>query len=200
VPLVKVIRRENAARTRGVPTATCATLLPMTLDRAHAGLVSRNEEPVAVTSLRDAFEKFKPRIEFIAFVGERPTEFRAEFRFTSIQDFDPESLQKHHETVDDPEPRRLPNDLADLKDSIDLLCRLKRRWQLPAVRRAWANPEHRNEIIAALARLRVELERLSEEETAAQPEVRPDHPPHAAQPQKSFVTNLIRRIKCLLLR
>ena len=56
----------------------------------------------------------------------------------------------------------LRNDLADLKNNIDLLYRVKDRWKLPTVRRAWANPEHRNEIIAALARLRGELEKLSE--------------------------------------
>ena len=55
----------------------------------------------------------------------------------------------------------LRNDLADLKTNIDLLYRLKDRWKLPAVRRAWANPEQRTEIIAALGKLRGELERVA---------------------------------------
>jgi hypothetical protein len=56
----------------------------------------------------------------------------------------------------------LRNDLADLKDNIDLLYRLKKRWALPAVRRAWNNPEQRKEILEALGRLRGELNRIAE--------------------------------------
>jgi hypothetical protein len=56
----------------------------------------------------------------------------------------------------------LRNDLADLKNNIDLLYRLKDRWKLPAVRRAWTNPEQRKEIIKALGQLRDELDKVAE--------------------------------------
>jgi type VI secretion system protein ImpB len=41
------------------------------------------------------------------------------------------------------------------------LYRLKDRWKLPAVRRAWAEENQRKEIIEALGRLRSELEKVS---------------------------------------
>jgi type VI secretion system protein ImpB len=163
MPLVKVIRKGITPHVRKVPTATCATVLPMTLDRVGADLAAENEEPVHVESLPDAFEKFKPKLKFIGFAGEEETEFRAEFQFRGIKDFDPENLQKHQETRgEDGQVHRSRNDLADLKNNIDLLYRVKDRWKLPTVRRAWANPQQRNEIIAALGRLRGELEKLSE--------------------------------------
>jgi type VI secretion system protein ImpB len=55
----------------------------------------------------------------------------------------------------------LHNDIADLKNNIDLLYRLKDRWKLPAVRRAWSRPEQRQEIINALGKLRTELEKVA---------------------------------------
>ena len=53
---------------------------------------------------------------------------------------------------------------ADLKNNIDLMYRLKDRWKLPAVRRAWSNPEQRRQIIAALEQLRDELDKVVEGE------------------------------------
>ena len=164
MPLIKVVRKGITPHVRKVPTATCAAMMPMTLDRVGAELASENEEPLPVESLQDAFEKFKPTLRFAGFAGEEETEFRADFQFRGIRDFDPENLQKRQEIRDeDGEARYARNDLADLKNNIDLLYRIKDRWKLPTVRRAWANPEHRKEIIAALGRLRAELEKLSEE-------------------------------------
>ena len=56
----------------------------------------------------------------------------------------------------------LRNDLADLKNNIDLMYRLKDRWKLPAVRRAWGSEEERKHIIDALGLLRSELEKVVE--------------------------------------
>ncbi len=162
MPLIKVIRKGVTPHIRKVPTSTCATVLPMTPDRAGREVASENEEPVHVESLQDAFDKFKPSFQFRGFAGDEETEFRADFEFRNIRDFDPENLQKRQELRDeDGEVKYLRNDLAALKHNIDVLYRLKDRWRLPTVRRAWNNIEQRKEIIAALGRLRGELEKLA---------------------------------------
>jgi len=165
MPLVKVIRKGITPALRKVPTSTCATIMPMTLDRVGKEASSDNEEPVKVETAQDAFEKFKPSLEFKGRAGEEETEFKAEFRFRSIKDFDPENLQKRQEIKNEAgEVEYLRNDIADLKNGIDLLYRLKDRWRLPTVRRAWNNPTQRQEIIGALARLRSELEKVAGKE------------------------------------
>ena len=79
-----------------------------------------------------------------------------------MKDFDPENLQKRQE-IRHPDGRveYLRNDIADLKGQIDLLYRLKDRWKLPTVRRAWGNEAQRKEIIGALGRLRSELQKVA---------------------------------------
>jgi type VI secretion system protein ImpB len=164
MPLVKVMRKGITAHVRKVPTSTCATMIPMTLDRLGREVAAENEEPVVVESLQDAFEKFKPAMKFTGYAGDEETEFRAEYQFRNIKDFEPENLQKRQEIRgEDGELHYLRNDLADLKNNIDLLYRLKDRWKLPTVRRAWNNPDQRKEIIAALGRLRSELEKLAQD-------------------------------------
>ena len=87
---------------------------------------------------------------------------KADFRFRNIKDFDPENLQKRQEIKSkDGKTEYLRNDIADLKNQIDLLYRLKDRWKLPAVRRAWTNEEQRKEILQALGRLREQLEKVA---------------------------------------
>jgi len=166
MPLVKVIRKGVTPAVRKVPTSTCAVMMPMTLDRVGQDLGSENEEPTKVEDAKDAFEKFKPELQFKGYAGEEETEFKAEFRFRSVKDFDPENLQKRQEirTTDEYGEDRveyLRNDIADLKDNIDLLYRLKDRWKLPTVRRAWNNPGQRKEIVEALGRLRAELAKVA---------------------------------------
>ncbi|MEO8367747.1 MAG: hypothetical protein ABI806_00920 [Candidatus Solibacter sp.] len=137
--------------------------MPMTLERVGKEVASDDEQPTRVDSAGDAFEKFKPELHFKGRAGEEETEFSADFRFRSIKDFDPENLQKRQEIRnEDGEVTFVRNDLADLKNNIDLLYRLKDRWKLPAVRRAWARPEQRQEIINALGKLRAELEKVSQ--------------------------------------
>jgi type VI secretion system protein ImpB len=162
MPLVRVIRKGVTAAVRKVPTSTCAAVMPMTLDRVGREAKSEDEEPTRVDSAADAFDKFKPGLKFDGKAGENETEFRAEFQFRSIKDFDPENLQKRQEVRnEDGEVTYLRNDIADLKNNIDLLYRLKDRWKLPAVRRAWSRPEQREEIIGALGKLRTELEKVA---------------------------------------
>ena len=159
MPLVKVIRKGVTAAIRKVPTATCAALLPMTTDRVGKELQDDKEQPIKVESANDAFAKFKPQFSFTGYAGKEETEFKAEFVFETIKDFLPENLMKHQGFKDDDGNLHFRrNDLADLKNKVDLLYRLKDRWKLPAVRRAWAKPERRAEIIEALGRLIAELQ------------------------------------------
>ena len=162
MPLVKVIRKGVTPSIRKVPTSTAAAMLPMTVERIGSEAGSENEEPTKVEDLPDAFRKFEPRLNFCGTAGPEETEFRADIRFRSIKDFDPDNLQKKQETRNAAgESQYLRNDLADLKTNIDLLYRLKDRWKLPTVRRAWAKEGQRKEIIAALGKLRGELERVA---------------------------------------
>jgi len=163
MPLIKVVRKGVTPAVRKVPTSTAAAMLPMTLNRVGGEAASENEELTKVEDLADAFRKFEPKISFRGHAGEEETEFRAEVQFRSIKDFDPENLQKRQEVRDaDGNVNYLRNDLADLKTNIDLLYRLKDRWKLPTVRRAWQNEAQRQEIVNALGELRKELERVAE--------------------------------------
>ncbi|GAA3753670.1 type VI secretion system contractile sheath small subunit [Terriglobus aquaticus] len=165
MPLVKVVRKGVTAAVRKVPTSTAAAMLPMTLDRVGAEAASESEDLKKVEDLADAFRQFQPKLKFQGYAGPEQAEFRADFEFRSIKDFDPENLQKRQEVKDaDGETHFLRNDLADLKTNIDLLYRLKDRWKLPAVRRAWGNAAQRQEIVEALGKLRSELERVAEGE------------------------------------
>jgi type VI secretion system protein ImpB len=163
MPLVKVIRKGVTPSVRKVPTSTAALMLPMSIDRVGAEAGSEREDLVKVEDLTDAFRKFDPKLNFRGNAGPEEAEFRADIRFRSIKDFEPENLQKKQEIKNEQgEPEYLRNDIADLKTNIDLLYRLKDRWKLPTVRRAWSNEEQRKEIIAALGKLRSELERVAQ--------------------------------------
>ena len=162
MPLIKVIRKGVTPSVRKVPTSTCAAVSPMTLERVGRESASENEPLTKIEDVNDAFAKFQPALSFKANAGPEETEFSAEFQFRSIKDFDPENLQKRQEIRDENGTvTYLRNDIADLKKNIDLLYRLKDRWGLPAVRRAWANEAQRKEIIDALGRLRGELEKVA---------------------------------------
>ena len=165
MPLVKVVRKGVTPAVRKVPTSTAAAMLPMTLERIGAEAGSETEELTKVEDLNDAFRKFDPKLDFRGYAGKDETEFRAEVQFRSIKDFDPENIQKRQEVRDeDGNVTYLRNDIADLKTNIDLLYRLKDRWKLPTVRRAWGNATQRKEIVDALHKLRSELERVAEGE------------------------------------
>jgi type VI secretion system protein ImpB len=162
MPLIKVIRQGVVPSIRKVPTSTCAAVLPVTIDRIGKEAGSETEELSKIEDLNDAFAKFKPSLHFKGNAGPEESEFQAAFHFKSIKDFDPESLQRKQEIRGkDGEITYERNDVADLKKQIDLLYRLKDRWKLPAVRRAWGNEAQRKEIIEALGRLRGELEKVA---------------------------------------
>jgi type VI secretion system protein ImpB len=166
MPIIEVKRQSVRPAVRKVPTSTTAVPMPMTADRIGKELRSDNEEPVTVESLEDAFGKFKPGLSFQSKPNEDGITFEADLRFESVKDFEPANLMARREVkAEDGSVTYLRNDLADLKNNIDLLYRLKDRWRLPAVRRAWSNPEERKQIIHALGELRAELEKVSGEET-----------------------------------
>jgi len=165
MPIIDVKRQGVRPAVRKVPTSTCAVTLPMTLDQVGHEARSENEEPEMVESLQHAFERFNPQMKFRGTAGEEETEFKAELRFRNIKDFEPSNIMSRQEVKGaDGSVTYLRNDLADLKNNIDLMYRLKDRWKLPAVRRAWNNPEERKQIIAALAQLRDELDKVVEGE------------------------------------
>jgi predicted component of type VI protein secretion system len=154
MPKIEVIRKGVTPAARPVPTDTTAAVLPMTLNRIGKEVEDEDEAPVGVDSVNDAFAKFKPSVHLETTAGEEATEFVVDVDFRSLKDFDPENIQKRA-----PGKR---NDLADLKNSIDLLYRLKDRWALPAVKKAWSDPGQRQQIIAAVNELRQQIEKLAQ--------------------------------------
>ncbi|HTF63995.1 MAG TPA: type VI secretion system contractile sheath small subunit [Edaphobacter sp.] len=163
MPIIEVKRQGVRPAVRKVPTSTCAVTMPMTLEQVGREVHTEDEEPEVVESLQHAFEKFNPQMKFKGRAGAEETEFQADLRFRSIKDFEPSNIMTRQEVrAEDGSVAYLRNDLADLKNNIDLMYRLKDRWKLPAVRRAWNNPEQRKQIIAALGQLRDELDKVVE--------------------------------------
>ncbi len=152
MPVVKVTRAGVKMAPRQVPTETTATILPMTVDRVGQEALE-DEQPTKVSSLAEAFEKFKPALDFKANVGDEGTEFAADLEFKSLKDFDPKRVMTR-------EPGKR-NDVADLQSQIDLLHRMRERFAVLSVRRAWDNPEQRKEIIEAVAEFQDALRKIS---------------------------------------
>lgn len=162
MPLVKVIRKGVTPSVRKVPTSTAAVAMPMSMAQIGKEAASENQELTKVEDVNDAFAKFKPAHSFKGLAGPDETEFKADYKFSSVKDFDPENLQKKQEIRDEDGKVTgyVRNDIADLKSNIDLLYRLKDRWRLPAVRRAWSNETQRADILQALGRLREDLQKI----------------------------------------
>jgi type VI secretion system protein ImpB len=156
MPVVRVTRAGVRPAPREVPTDTTATVLPMTFDRVGQE-TAEDERPTRVSSLSEAFETFKPRLDFRTRVGDEDTEFVAELEFGSLKDFDPKQIRQR-------QPGRR-NDLADLQARIDLLHRMRERFGTLPVKRAWDQPEQRAEIIAAVREFEAQLRLI-----AGQPE------------------------------
>lgn len=152
MPVVKVTRAGVKMAPRQVPTETTATILPMTVDRVGQEALE-DEQPTKVSSLAEAFEKFKPALDFKTNVGDEGTEFAADLEFKSLKDFDPKRVMTR-------EPGKR-NDVADLQSQIDLLHRMRERFAVLSVRRAWDNPEQRKEIIEAVAEFQDALRKIS---------------------------------------
>lgn len=157
MPVVKVTRTGVRAAAREVPTDTTAAVLPMTFDRV--GQESPEDEgPTKVSSVAEAFERFKPALDFRTSVGEEGTEFVAELEFKSLKDFDPTKIRTR-------EPGKR-NDLADLQSRIDLLHRMRERFTTLPVKRAWESEEQRKEIIDAVKEFEDHLRRIASGEGA----------------------------------
>jgi hypothetical protein len=152
MPVVKVTRQGVRPAPREVPTDTTTAILPMTVDRI--GFESPEDEaPRRVSSVAEAFQAFKPSVDFRTTVGEEGTEFVAELEFRSLADFDPKRIRTR-------EPGKR-NDLADLQSRIDLLHRMRERFTVLPVKRAWENPDQRAEILDAVREFENQLRRIA---------------------------------------
>jgi predicted component of type VI protein secretion system len=154
MPEFKFIRKGIVPHAREIETNTTMVVLPMTLEQVGKEVADEDEEPIRVDSVNDAFIKFKPNINFKTTAGPEGTEFVAEFEFNSLKDLGPDNIQKRIAGK--------RNDIADLKSTIDLLYRIKERWSIPRVKRAWNNPDQRKQILAAVTKLRGELEKVTQ--------------------------------------
>jgi predicted component of type VI protein secretion system len=130
----------------------------MTFDRVGEEC-GEDEAPTKVSSVAEAFQKFKPAIDFKTNVGDEGTEFVAELEFKSLKDFDPKNIRSR-------EPGKR-NDLADLQSQIDLLHRMRERFSTIGVKRAWENEAQRKEIIEAVAELQQQLKNIAGQGGAA---------------------------------
>ncbi len=154
MPQIIAIKPGLGGGTHRVPTDSVATVLPMTANRIGREVEDEDELPVRVQSAQEAFELFKPSIHIVTRAGKDETEFVVDFDFRNMDDFHPSSVLT-----------RIPgkqNDLADLKGAIDLLYRLKDRWTLPPVKKAWSDPGLRKQILEALGQLRLCMARLAD--------------------------------------
>lgn len=156
MPVTKITRTGVRSAPREVPTDTTVTILPMTLDRVSQE-APEDEGPTRVSTLAEAFQKFNPKIDFKTNVGEEGTEFVAELEFKSLKDFDPKQIRSR-------EPGKR-NDIADLQAEIDLLQRMRERFTLLGVKRAWENPEQRKEMLSAVDELQDSLRQIAEGES-----------------------------------
>ena len=73
MPVVRVTRAGVRSAPREVPTDTTATVLPMTFDRVGQE-ANEDEAPTKVSTLAEAFQKFKPALDFKTTVGEEGTD------------------------------------------------------------------------------------------------------------------------------
>ena len=152
MPRVVIGRTGVRSAPRDVPTDTTSAVMPMTFDRIGQEC-AEDEVPNKVSSVKEAFETFKPHLSFKTSVGDDGTEFVAELDFTSMADFDPKKIRSR-------EPGKR-NDLADLQGRIDLLNRMKERFATLPVKRAWDNDEQRKDIIGAVAEFEEQLRRIA---------------------------------------
>lgn len=155
MPVTNIKRTGVRSAPREIPTETTVTIMPMTMARVGQE-APEDEGPTKVSSLADAFEAFKPRLDFRTTVGEEGTEFVADLEFRSLKDFDPKQIRSR-------EPGKR-NDIADLQAEIDLLQRMRERFTLLSVKRAWENPEQRKEMIGAIGELQDSLRQIAEGE------------------------------------
>jgi hypothetical protein len=153
MPVVKVTRAGVRSAPREVPTDTTAAILPMTADRVGRE-APEDEQPTRVASLAEAFEKFAPCLCFRTTVGDDGAEFAAELEFRSLRDFDPRQIRSR-------EPGKR-NDLADLQGRIEMLHRMRERFSVLSVKRAWENDAHRREIIGAVADFEEQLRQITQ--------------------------------------
>ena len=152
MPTVVIGRTGVRSAPRDVPTDTTTAVMPMTFDRIGQEC-AEDEAPKKVSSVKEAFETFKPHLNFKTNVGEEGTEFVADLDFKSLADFDPKKIRSREAGK--------RNDLADLQARIDLLHRMKERFATLPVKRAWDNDDQRKDILGAVAEFEEHLRRIA---------------------------------------
>lgn len=154
MPVVKVTRAGVRSRPRQTALQlmrhTTLTVMPMTLDRVGYE-AAEGEGTVAVTSLAEAFTKFRPSAEFVTSI--HGVDIAADLEFRSLKDFEPTAMRRT-----DPGKR---NDMAALQRKLDLLHRMREQFTGLAVKRAWEEESHRREIVEAVGEFREVLSRLA---------------------------------------
>jgi len=160
--IVQVTRTPVKPGMRPMPTSSAAVVLPVTADQVGQD-AQEGDAPVKITSLEEAFQKFKPKIQIQEEIDGVNYELDADFK--DMRSMTPEALQKRQE-IKGPGGKieYKANSLADLTDTVNLLTRLKERWSRPQVRLAWEDPAKREAILAAFAMLKGEMRSISEGE------------------------------------
>lgn len=160
--IVQVTRTAVKPGMRPMPTSSAVAVLPVTSDQIGQD-GKEGDQPVKVTSLEEAFQKFKPKLQVREVIDGVAYDLEADFK--DLRSMTPEALQKRQETkTADGKTAYKVNSLADLTDSINLLTRLKERWSRPQVRLAWEDPAKRDAILAAFSLLKGEMQAISKGE------------------------------------
>ena len=162
MPIIDIRRSGVTPHVRKTPTSTAAAILPMTPDRVRKEVAESDEQPIKVENSEEAFQKFKPKVNFKGRAGEEGAEFVADLEFNNLKDFEPDNILKHQgvkNKAGEMEYRR--NDLADLKNSIDRLYSLRKVFDENSVRRAWNNEAQRGELIRLIGELQAEVKKLT---------------------------------------
>src|ERR1035438_4964066 len=75
-------------------TKICA-VLPLTLDRVGPVPLPEDEQPERITSVQDAFNRFRPKIDLKLKLPGVDHDFRIQANLGSVDDFSPQRLQDY---------------------------------------------------------------------------------------------------------
>ena len=165
--IVQVTRQAVKPGMRPMPTSSAVAVLPVTADQIGQD-AQEGDKPIKVTSLEEAFQKFKPKVAVKELIDGFSYELDADIK--DMRGMTPEGLQKRQEVKGaDGKIAYKANSLADLTDTINVLTRLKERWSRPQVRLAWADPAKREAILAAFHLLTGEMQAISKGESGGEP-------------------------------
>ncbi len=152
MPVTKINRKGVTPSVREVPTDTTTTMLPMTVE-AVGREAGQDDTPAKVANLTEAFEAFRPSVDFKATVGDEGTEFVVQHDFRTLKDFSPDKIRTGQDGK--------RNDVAALQGRIDLMYRIRERFGSISLKKAWRDEGLRAEIMEALGEFQDELSRIA---------------------------------------